>query len=224
MRIYAITDIHGYFTAVVKQRRNILKTKPDVVIIIGDIVHFGSINQVSAILKYLSFEDIPTFFIPGNCDPRELLNVDIIRTCRNIHEKNVEMNNFVIVGFGGSNITPFNTLIEFNENEIYDRLKSSIDASDYRDKKLILVTHVPPYGTKLDITFMHQHVGSKSVKRIIEEYQPLLSIHGHIHEAQGYDYIGRTLIINPGPASRGFYANIIIEEKDKIDFSIERVK
>ena len=41
-------------------------------------------------------------------------------------------------------------------------------------------------------------VGSHAVRQIIEEYQPLLSLHGHIHESRGATTIGRTVCINPG--------------------------
>jgi Icc-related predicted phosphoesterase len=41
-------------------------------------------------------------------------------------------------------------------------------------------------------------VGSHAVRQIIEEYQPLLALHGHIHESRGTARIGRTLCINSG--------------------------
>jgi Icc-related predicted phosphoesterase len=41
-------------------------------------------------------------------------------------------------------------------------------------------------------------VGSKAVRRAIETYQPILSLHGHIHESRGVATIGRTVCINPG--------------------------
>ena len=73
--------------------------------------------------------------------------------------------------------------------------------------------HVPPYDSKLDTapavqsdlsvkTSMGQPmsgpVGSTAVRGAIERYQPLLSLHGHIHESAGAVHIGRTLAINPG--------------------------
>jgi Icc-related predicted phosphoesterase len=38
------------------------------------------------------------------------------------------------------------------------------------------------------------------VRELIERYQPLLSLHGHVHESPGAMHIGRTLCINPGSA------------------------
>ena len=41
-------------------------------------------------------------------------------------------------------------------------------------------------------------VGSTAVRTIIQRYQPMLALHGHIHEAPGNVKIGRTLCLNPG--------------------------
>ncbi len=221
MKIYAVSDIHGHFSSALRHRRQIMRLHPDIVIIIGDIVHFGSMEQVSAILKYFVFDDIKTYFIPGNCDPREILQVKEIKGVKNFHNSYFEIGPYTFVGFGGSNKTPFNTLIEFEDEAIYNNIAKILNLLKEKEN-LILVTHAPPANTKIDLTFMHQHVGSMAIRRIIEEYEPILSLHGHIHEAQGHDYLKSTLLINPGPASRGFYANIEITDSN-VDFKIERV-
>jgi Icc-related predicted phosphoesterase len=41
-------------------------------------------------------------------------------------------------------------------------------------------------------------VGSTAVRELIERYQPMLALHGHVHESPGAVHIGRTLCINPG--------------------------
>ena len=74
--------------------------------------------------------------------------------------------------------------------------------------------HCPPYDTPLDVApeldetlkpVMSSggavnmiHVGGKAVREVIEKNQPMLGLHGHIHEARGFVKIGRTLCINPG--------------------------
>ncbi|MGC9012656.1 metallophosphoesterase family protein, partial [Thermogladius sp.] len=79
-------------------------------------------------------------------------------------------------------------------------------------EKTILNTHCPPYNTNIDLApklvdfkpvitsggVVMEHVGCKSVRNIIERYQPLIGLHGHIHESRGVDKIGRTLVLNPG--------------------------
>jgi Icc-related predicted phosphoesterase len=117
-----------------------------------------------------------------------------------------------VVGCDHANITPWkcprdieDTALEAKLEEIMMNVKNKNTA--------ILVAHAPPYGTKIDLApaldkdlkyitkggqAIFEHVGSKAVRKIIEKYQPLLGLHGHIHESKGYDKIGRTLIINPG--------------------------
>jgi uncharacterized protein len=70
-------------------------------------------------------------------------------------------------------------------------------------KKTILVTHAPPFDTRLDMIHSKDHVGSKAIRAIIEDKQPILVLSGHIHESMQmtgsyHDLIGRTLCMNPG--------------------------
>jgi len=67
-------------------------------------------------------------------------------------------------------------------------------------KKIILITHGPPYKTKLDyIDYLKEYVGCKSYTTFIKKYKPILALSGHIHETFGKkDKTGQTEIINPG--------------------------
>ena len=70
-------------------------------------------------------------------------------------------------------------------------------------RRTIYMMHSPPYGTKLDIIQGGNPTGSRSIKAFIERNQPLLTLHGHIHEAPELsgtyvERIGKTLSINPG--------------------------
>jgi Icc-related predicted phosphoesterase len=69
--------------------------------------------------------------------------------------------------------------------------------------KTSYVMHSPPFGTNLDVIPGGHFVGSRSIREFIEEFQPLLTLHGHIHEAPRLsgkysDRIGKTLCLNPG--------------------------
>jgi len=73
-------------------------------------------------------------------------------------------------------------------------------------KKAIYIMHSPPFGTKLDLIQGAKPAGSCSIKVFIEEHQPLLTLHGHIHEAPAlsgtfFDRIGETISINPGQSA-----------------------
>jgi Icc-related predicted phosphoesterase len=74
------------------------------------------------------------------------------------------------------------------------------------NKKAIYVMHSPPFGTKLDFIQGEKSAGSRSIKAFIEENQPLLTLHGHIHESPEisgayFDRIGETISINPGQSA-----------------------
>jgi Icc-related predicted phosphoesterase len=74
------------------------------------------------------------------------------------------------------------------------------------NKKAIYVMHSPPFGTKLDFIQGDNPAGSRSIKVFIEENQPLLTLHGHIHESPElsgayFDRIGNTISINPGQSA-----------------------
>jgi Icc-related predicted phosphoesterase len=88
--------------------------------------------------------------------------------------------------------------------------------------------HVPPYDTNLDIApelddtltpklsvtggFKMVPVGSKAVRQAIEKYQPLVGLHGHIHESRSAQKIGKTLCINPGSEyGEGVLRGVVLE-------------
>ena len=87
---------------------------------------------------------------------------------------------------------------------------------------MIFNFHVPPYGYSLDLcpkldANMRMaaeekiHAGSLGAKQVIEKYQPLLGLHGHIHESRGAQKAGRTLMINPGSEySEGILKGVVV--------------
>ncbi len=131
-----------------------------------------------------------------------------------------------------TNCTPWKTPRECTEDELYDRLKRLKDqAADVR--RCIFNLHAPPFASGLDTcqevdenlrpVFRHGHphmksCGSTAVRRIIEESQPLLGLHGHIHESRGMARIGRTICLNPGSEySEGILRGVIIDvDSDKV--------
>jgi hypothetical protein len=85
-------------------------------------------------------------------------------------------------------------------------------------KKLIVLSHTPPFGTKVDLAYLNSHIGSRSVRRFVDEKKPFAVFCGHVHEAAGIDYIGETLVVNPGPAKKGKYA--LAEINDTIEVKL----
>jgi len=205
LRILAVSDFHGQPSA----NENLLKFLEhgyDCLLLIGDITNFGPLSAAEDLMNRVKAAGVPTLAVPGNCDPKQILEV-LDKYGVNLHAKCVELNGINFVGFGGSNLTPFNTPFEFQETEIQEELEKLTCAPD---KKMVLVTHAPPFDTAADLTAQGTHVGSKSIRSFIEQRQPVVAMCAHIHEARSTDKLGRTLVVNPGPISKGFAAEIEI--------------
>ncbi len=163
----------------------------------------------------LAQSDVRCFLMPGNDDPpgidEALARTRRVEAC---DERIVEFDGHEMISLGYSNITPFHSPRELEEQELYRRVERLADQlSDPRGA--IFNLHVPPYASTLDtaaeldesLTVVTQAgapkqipVGSTAVRELIERYQPLVSLHGHVHESPGATHIGRTLCVNPGSA------------------------
>lgn len=206
MRIFQVSDIHGNVESaeIISERARELKA--ELIVIAGDITHFGGISEAEEILKIVSRADLPIFFVSGNCDSRELLNWDPkgLRAI-NLNGKIEYFSGYPFIGVGGGS-GKFGTLTELEEEE-FEEVLSRFNVSP---ESLILLTHSPPHGTEVDFTGT-RHIGSLAIRRFIESFQPLLVCAGHAHEGRGITRIGRTVVVNAGPAKNGFCAIIDVD-------------
>jgi len=198
LRVLAVSDFHGSFEASRQVSFKAKNPKIDVVVISGDITHFGSVQNARELLLPLVKLQLPVFFVPGNCDPPTLAEINL-KNVRCIHGSCETYDNVMFAGVGGGPLSPFNTPFEMTEDEITKVLNQGLKQCQPKPW-LILVSHTPPKNTKLDAAFSGEHVGSSSVKQYIEDKQPSIVFCGHIHEARGIDSIGNTVIVNPGSA------------------------
>ena len=162
--------------------------------------------------KKLDGTDLKVYCSPGNDDADEV--DEIIRSSRRVilvEGQVVQLDeHHEMITSGWSNKTPWNTHREEGE----DRLKVRYEAMTSQLKNprnAIFNIHVPPYKSQLDEApeldkdlrpvlagNSMKPVGSTALRESIEKVQPLLSLHGHIHEGRGSSHIGKTLCINPG--------------------------
>jgi Icc-related predicted phosphoesterase len=156
---------------------------------------------------------ITAYVIPGNDDPWFVDGVfDSAEHVILCDERIVRIQNHEVLSFGSSNTTPWHTPRELSEEEIYRRLRSLSDQLE-DPASAVFNIHVPPYATGLDtacevdedlrLVFKggqpHEiAIGSPAVRQLIEEVQPAVSLHGHVHESRGVTKLGRTHVINPG--------------------------
>jgi len=169
------------------------------------------------------------YMAPGNDDHFEVDKViEDSAVIVNCNYKNVAVGEHEMVTFSWANPTPWNTPREKPDEELEPMLEELV--STVQDKgNAIFNFHAPPFGFALDLAprldknlvqaaDSKEHVGSRAVARMIEKYQPLLGLHGHIHESRGAQKIKRTLIVNPGSEySEGILKGaIIILERNKV--------
>jgi len=135
-----------------------------------------------------------------------------------------------MISLGWSNPTPWNTPRECSEEELWNKIEAM--ASQVKSmKSCIFNLHLPPSDAiisecqKLDKDLKPVFLGgepemisggSVSVRKAIEKHQPLLGLHGHIHEARGTVKIGRTLCVNPGSeSSEGILRGVIVNLEEQ---------
>jgi len=212
MRLLILSDIHGHIEKVRLLFDVVKNNSPDVLVICGDITHFGDVAQASAILKEFVRGSTSTLFVPGNCDPPQLALEPVVEGATNLHGRCLSILGGNFIGVGGCIPTPFGTPFELTEDEI-GRLLGTAQRDCGESKSTILVSHDPPYGTEADKTSIGYHVGSKTIRSFIEKTSPSLVACGHIHESRAIESLGITLVVNPGPFHRGYYASAEIGEK-----------
>jgi Icc-related predicted phosphoesterase len=153
------------------------------------------------------------FVMPGNDDPDGVdLAIEEAVKIEPCDDRVVEFAGHTMISLGYANRTPFDSPRELDEDELLRRISHLADAAGDMER-CIFNLHVPPYDSSLDTApaltdelevIMSGSapkmipVGSTAVREAIERYQPLLALHGHVHESAGATRIGRTLCINPG--------------------------
>ncbi len=157
---------------------------------------------------------IQCYVSPGNDDFFELDGtLDSAGYVMNPEAKVIEIGaGHEMITLGFANHTPWNSPREVDEDVLAQKIEAM--ASGVKDmKKAVFNLHVPPINTPIDQAPMLDKdfkpvfkggnlqmisAGSTAVRRSIEQHQPLIGLHGHIHESRGVMKIGRTVCLNPG--------------------------
>jgi Icc-related predicted phosphoesterase len=159
-------------------------------------------------------QKVTLYFMAGNDD---LYSIDKVveefKDIRNPDMKHFELQGgYEVVGLSNANLTPWLCARDIEESELTAKLDILAGMIE-KPERTVAIIHVPPIGSGLDtcpdldknlkiITQGGQVVmksaGSPAVKAFIEKVQPMLTLHGHIHESPGHVRNGRTLMINAG--------------------------
>ncbi len=161
--------------------------------------------------KKLAGSSLQVYVCPGNDDMFEV--DDLVRASRHVtlaEGQVLAVGGHELISSGWSNPTPWHTYREEPEDRLQARYAAML-AQLREPRTAIFNIHVPPYKSnldeapELDAQLRPRHAGqslvptgSTALRRVIEETQPLLGLHGHIHEGRGVSRIGKTLCLNPG--------------------------
>jgi uncharacterized protein len=156
---------------------------------------------------------IDVFVMPGNDDPWSCdAVIEAASHVTACDDRVVRVGPHEMISCAYANPTPWDSPRELSEDELYARIRALAEQVE-EPANAIFNLHAPPHGSGLDtanemnadLTLRYVGgqpnpiaVGSTAVRQIIEEFQPLLGLHGHIHESRGETRIGRTLAINTG--------------------------
>jgi len=245
MKIVFATDLHGNAELYERVLKEAGKKKIGALVIGGDMTPFLGFDAmrvqrmfledylVPRLEKFAINSGKPVFVMMGNDDfsiNSDLLEkAEINSTLKTIHDKVLPLGRFSIAGYSYIAPTPFMLKDwEKSEDEIAADLRRLSSKTDVG--RTAFVFHTPPANTNLDMLYNGSHAGSMAVFGFIKRKQPLLTLHGHIHESPEVagawkQKIGRTVAINPGSNA---FAVIDMEKPDasllkKFDVFVEEV-
>lgn len=186
------------------------------------------------IVEKVNTKEKTVLVMPGNDD--ELGIDDVIKSYEDrgiIYPLGKVINlcyDYEMISLDYVNPTPWNTPRECSEEELDKKVKAEVEKiKDH--SKAIYNLHCPPYNTRLDLAPkldkklkpvyilgdpVFEHVGGKAIRKAEEEKQPMLGLHGHIHESFASDVIGKTVVLNPGSEyTEGILRGFIIDLSEK---------
>ena len=213
MRWLILSDIHGDLSAL--ELILALSGPVDLLLVAGDLTHFGDIDEAKAAFSVLAQKNSPILAVSGNCD-RDGVRMALESADFSVEGRSKEFRGFTFAGAGGGirhhGMTPF----EATEDELEASLSAALDSCDrvagsrLPGERLVIITHTPPNGTPLDRRGS-SHTGSHAFRGILGERSPFLWVSGHIHEARSLCTIGNSVLVNPGSVHDGFFASAEVD-------------
>jgi len=190
MKIFAFTDIHADINAIKHIEEVVKKEQPDIVICTGDLSIFE--DFIEEVMDRLAKLPKHLYVIHGNHEGEDVLK-KICSFHENVtfcHKKVIQVKDFVIVSYGGGGFSKVDKGFE-------DFVKSS--ENQWKGKKVILLTHAPPFNTALD-NLHGEHYGCKSYTEFVKKNnEVVLHLSGHFHETfNKQDKTNKALLVNSG--------------------------
>ncbi|MBI4145169.1 metallophosphoesterase [Candidatus Woesearchaeota archaeon] len=190
MKILAFSDLHANLTAMKRLEQTIKKEHPDLLINLGDFTVFE--QHIEDVCKRLAKLHKSQLVLHGNHEEESTVAALAKRHGWTFcHKRTVRFGDVLFVGHGGGGFS-------FTEPD-FARWIKTVPAAKLA-KKVVLLTHQPPYGTVLDHIW-GDHVGNKSYSDFIKQRKNVvLALSGHIHETAGKTgTVNKAKLVNPGP-------------------------
>jgi uncharacterized protein len=203
-----MTDIHGSYRKVLEVLSAVGHF--DLLVIGGDLTTAGSRKEATLAIDQLRSFGRPVLVVAGNMDPPELDELFAEKEV-SIDGRGVIIGNVGIFGVSAAPLSPLFTPNEIPETEIKRRAEAGWK-DVHQARWTVFVPHAPPANTKVDLLYSGEHAGSTAVREFIDTHQPDVTICGHIHESMGEDLLGRTRVVNCGPAGKGHHVIIDLLE------------
>ncbi len=214
MKVLVLSDIHGNVERLGEIIKLIHNKKLELILICGDLTNQGSKEETERVLEKLN--GFRVLAVPGNVD-----TVHVVETLEekgmSLHGKVKEIEGFSFVGFGGGSLETPGGFLESEET-----IKEGLLKLCKGKRNIVMVTHMPPFGTTIDASRSGGHIGSLAVKEVVEKVQPLVLLCGHAHNAFGEIKIGKTDCINIGEAREGRAILLELRKEGKIKW--ERIQ
>ena len=194
MNILCFADVHAHKQSL----KSLLEKaqKADVLICAGDLSVFG--QGLDASMQMLDRAGKMILMVPGNHESEDMVKALSRRFQRVIplHKQIYRLGDYFFVGFGEGGFS----LREPEMEAFFKRVKSLL----MKGKKIVFVTHAPPYNTTLDyLPWLGEHRGCQTTVDVIKQFKPILTVCGHFHETSGKNcWVGKTLAVNPGPQGK----------------------
>lgn len=199
-----IGDVHAHFRRLDVVLERLARERLDGVLLVGDL---GSHDLAHAArrtpqrdARYLASLDrlfekvgmlgVPCAWVPGNHD------LPTLPRAGNVDGSVIEIAGVRVAGIGGAGPQSFGFSYEWTEDEIRARVVPPCD---------VLISHTPPFATKLDRLLDGEPVGSRAIREIASKHDGVL-VCGHIHEASGFEQLGACLCFNVGALGEPFGA------------------
>ena len=210
MKILAFADLHGSISSLRKVKNK--AKKADIIICLGDFTIFG--DNIIYFMKKINKLGKQELIIHGNHETRTEVKV-LSKGLKNItfmHRKAKVIGDCLFIGYGGGGFSIRDEDFDLKwEKKFKEKIKKN------KNKKVVFMTHQPPYGTNIDLVW-DEHCGNKSFRDFYRQNRVDVFFSGHLHEtADTIEVVKGTTLINPGPQG------IVIDAKQDMKKPVKKL-